>query len=71
MPDGDRPRGVRGRPDAGTLGPGTARGDKDMGDALAGRTALVLGGSSGIGLASARALAVDGARVTIAGRDEV
>jgi len=41
-----------------------------MGDALAGRTALVLGGSSGIGLASARALAVDGARVTIAGRDE-
>jgi len=41
-----------------------------MGDALTGRTALVLGGSSGIGLASARSLASDGARVTIAGRTE-
>jgi len=41
-----------------------------MGDALAGQAALVLGGSSGIGLASARALAVDGADVTIASRSE-
>jgi NAD(P)-dependent dehydrogenase (short-subunit alcohol dehydrogenase family) len=39
-----------------------------MGDALSGRSALILGGSSGIGLASARALAADGARVTIASR---
>jgi NAD(P)-dependent dehydrogenase (short-subunit alcohol dehydrogenase family) len=39
-----------------------------MGQALAGRTALVIGGSSGIGLGTARLLARDGARVTIAGR---
>lgn len=37
---------------------------------LTGRHALIIGGSSGIGLASARALARDGARVTIAGRTE-
>jgi NAD(P)-dependent dehydrogenase (short-subunit alcohol dehydrogenase family) len=38
--------------------------------ALAGRRALVIGGSSGIGLATARLLAADGCRVTIASRDE-
>jgi NAD(P)-dependent dehydrogenase (short-subunit alcohol dehydrogenase family) len=37
---------------------------------LGGRHALVVGGSSGIGLATARLLARDGARVTIAGRTE-
>jgi NAD(P)-dependent dehydrogenase (short-subunit alcohol dehydrogenase family) len=37
-------------------------------DALAGRRALVVGGGSGIGLASARLLAADGAHVTLAGR---
>jgi NAD(P)-dependent dehydrogenase (short-subunit alcohol dehydrogenase family) len=36
--------------------------------ALDGTRALVVGGGSGIGLASARILATDGARVTIAGR---
>lgn len=37
---------------------------------LHGTRALVIGGSSGIGLATARLLAADGCRVTIAGRDE-
>jgi NAD(P)-dependent dehydrogenase (short-subunit alcohol dehydrogenase family) len=36
--------------------------------ALTGQRALVIGGGSGIGLASARLLATDGAQVTIAGR---
>lgn len=36
--------------------------------ALAGRRALVVGGGSGIGLATARLLAADGAHVTLAGR---
>ena len=37
---------------------------------LSGKVAIVTGGGSGIGLASTRALARDGARVTIAGRTE-
>jgi NAD(P)-dependent dehydrogenase (short-subunit alcohol dehydrogenase family) len=41
-----------------------------MSEALAGHRALVVGGSSGIGLGSARWLARDGAHVTIAGRTE-
>ena len=36
---------------------------------LAGRVAFVTGGATGIGLATARALAADGAAVYIAGRD--
>jgi NAD(P)-dependent dehydrogenase (short-subunit alcohol dehydrogenase family) len=40
------------------------------GGALAGQRAVVVGGGSGIGLGSARALARDGAIVTIAGRTE-
>lgn len=38
--------------------------------ALAGKAALVTGGGSGIGLACAKALAADGAAVTIAGRSQ-
>jgi NAD(P)-dependent dehydrogenase (short-subunit alcohol dehydrogenase family) len=41
-----------------------------MDGALEGRHAVVVGGGSGIGLSSARALARDGARVTIVGRTE-
>jgi NAD(P)-dependent dehydrogenase (short-subunit alcohol dehydrogenase family) len=37
---------------------------------LGGTRALVIGGSGGVGLATARLLAADGCRVTIAGRDE-
>lgn len=37
---------------------------------IAGRTALVLGGNRGMGLAIAKALAAEGVRVTIAARDE-
>jgi NAD(P)-dependent dehydrogenase (short-subunit alcohol dehydrogenase family) len=37
---------------------------------LTGRRALIIGGGSGIGFASARRLAADGASVTIAGRTE-
>ncbi len=40
-----------------------------MGSSLSGQVALVTGGGSGIGLACARHLAVDGATVVIAGRD--
>ncbi len=36
---------------------------------LTGKSALVIGGSAGIGLATARLLAAEGARVTIAARD--
>jgi NAD(P)-dependent dehydrogenase (short-subunit alcohol dehydrogenase family) len=42
-----------------------------MTEPLAGARALVIGGGSGIGLGTARLLARDGARVTIAGRTEV
>jgi NAD(P)-dependent dehydrogenase (short-subunit alcohol dehydrogenase family) len=41
-----------------------------MDGALAGQRAVVVGGGSGIGLASTRALARDGAQVMIAGRTE-
>ncbi|TNF87877.1 MAG: SDR family oxidoreductase [Gammaproteobacteria bacterium] len=41
-----------------------------MAMSLEGQHALVTGGGSGIGLASARALAADGARVTLVGRNE-
>src|SRR5215469_15979932 len=37
---------------------------------LAGRTALITGGNSGIGLESARVLARHGARVILSGRDQ-
>jgi NAD(P)-dependent dehydrogenase (short-subunit alcohol dehydrogenase family) len=41
-----------------------------MSDVLQGQRALVIGGGSGIGLATATLLARDGARVTLAGRTE-
>ncbi|MBJ7307020.1 MAG: SDR family NAD(P)-dependent oxidoreductase, partial [Acidimicrobiia bacterium] len=40
------------------------------GSTLAGTRAVVVGGSSGIGLATTRLLAADGCRVTIAARGE-
>jgi NAD(P)-dependent dehydrogenase (short-subunit alcohol dehydrogenase family) len=42
-----------------------------VGSELAGRSAIVTGGASGIGLATARLLAERGARVAILGHDEV
>jgi NAD(P)-dependent dehydrogenase (short-subunit alcohol dehydrogenase family) len=41
-----------------------------MSESLIGKVAVVTGGSRGIGLAIARALAADGAHVSITGRDE-
>ena len=41
-----------------------------MSESLSGKVAIVTGGSRGIGLAIARALAADGAHVSITGRDE-
>ncbi|MEY2464915.1 MAG: hypothetical protein QOH64_3053 [Acidimicrobiaceae bacterium] len=41
-----------------------------MATSITGRTALVTGGGSGIGLATAARLAIDGARVAICGRTE-
>jgi NAD(P)-dependent dehydrogenase (short-subunit alcohol dehydrogenase family) len=46
----------------------SVRGLRALTAPLGGRSALVIGGGSGIGLACARMLAADGARVTIAGR---
>ncbi|MEU6580548.1 SDR family oxidoreductase [Nocardia sp. NPDC046763] len=41
-----------------------------MGKALAGKTALIMGGAGGIGGAAARALLADGASITLFSRDE-
>jgi NAD(P)-dependent dehydrogenase (short-subunit alcohol dehydrogenase family) len=45
-------------------------GNEPMAGVLEGQHAIVIGGGSGIGLGSARLLARDGARVTLAGRTE-
>jgi NAD(P)-dependent dehydrogenase (short-subunit alcohol dehydrogenase family) len=48
----------------------TTNGRRSGGEGLAGFSALVTGGGSGIGLACAARLATDGATVTVAGRSE-
>ena len=53
-----------------TRGKVQANGD-DMNEALAGRTALVLGGSRGLGFGVAEALSRAGASVILVGRDDV
>ena len=40
-----------------------------MGQRFEGKVAVIIGGNSGIGLASAKAFALEGARVVISGRD--
>ena len=40
-----------------------------MSGALSGQRAIIIGGSSGIGMAAAAAMLADGAQVWIAGRD--
>jgi NAD(P)-dependent dehydrogenase (short-subunit alcohol dehydrogenase family) len=47
----------------------TNRKDKNVMSSLAGKVALVTGGNSGIGLATARAFHANGAKVVVAGRD--
>ena len=49
--------------------PDATRGGSFLGQRFDGKVAVVIGGNSGIGLAAAKAFALEGARVIITGRD--
>ena len=66
----DLPRGRRGRVEGRRQGGRRRREARGVAEALAGRTAVVTGGTRGLGLEIARAFVAAGARVLVTGRDQ-